>query len=283
MAFDGVFAFQGKDHITASQLGRIVEGVAGKGRYVLPTLNQMTAEMQTANKVRVGTGDLVMDGRVVTNEAAVDLTVESGTSGYKRNDLVVCRYTKNASTGVENFAAEVVKGTPTTGTAADPEVTEGDISTGSASAVMPLWRIPLDGITPGAPVRVAPVASTLKTLGDSVSQTKTFSFTSPYMETRGQSDTPVTLKVCGNVCTLYVNGTTTQRLGRFAELLDSASLKVLADYVPREFDADQQYGIANETEPAGCRLNGMGPHLWLTKNSPLDSNSEMRFVFSWVR
>ena len=170
MAFDGVFAFQGKDHITASQLGRIVEGVAGKGRYVLPTLNQMTAEMQTANKVRVGTGDLVMDGRVVTNETAVDLTVEIGTSGYKRNDLVVCRYTKNASTGVENFAAEVVKGTPTTGTAADPEVTEGDISAGSASAVMPLWRIPLDGITPGAPVRIAPVASTLKTLGDSVSQ-----------------------------------------------------------------------------------------------------------------
>ena len=169
MAFDGVFAFQGKDHITASQLGRIVEGVAGKGRYVLPTLNQMTAEMQTANKVRVGTGDLVMDGRVVTNEAAVDLTVESGTSGYKRNDLVVCRYTKNASTGVEKFAAEVGKGTPTTGTAADPKVTEGDISSGSASAVMPLWRIPLNGITPGAPVRIAPVASTLKNLGDSVS------------------------------------------------------------------------------------------------------------------
>lgn len=169
MAFDGVFAFQGKDHITASQLGRIVEGVAGRGRYVLPTLNQMTAEMQTANKVRVGTGDLVMDGRVVTNEAAVDLTVESGTSGYKRNDLVVCRYTKNASTGVEKFAAEVVKGTPATGTAADPKVTEGDISSGSTSAVMPLWRIPINGITPGAPVRIAPVASTLKTLGDSVS------------------------------------------------------------------------------------------------------------------
>ena len=172
MAFDGVFAFQGKDHITASQLGRIVEGVAGKGRYVLPTLNQMTAEMQTANKVRVGTGDLVMDGRVVTNEAAVDLTVESGTSGYKRNDLVVCRYTKNASTGVEKFAAEVVKGTPTTGTAADPKVTEGDISTGSASAVMPLWRIPLDGITPGAPVRIAPVASTLRTIGESISHAR---------------------------------------------------------------------------------------------------------------
>ncbi len=163
MAFDGVFAFQGKDHITASQLGRIVEGVAGSGRYVLPTLNRMTAEMQTANTVRVGTGDLVMDGRVVTNEAAVDLVVESGTSGYKRNDLVVCGYSKDASTGVETFEAKVVKGTPTTGAAADPEVTEGDISAGSASASMPLWRIPIDGITPGAPVRIAPVASALST------------------------------------------------------------------------------------------------------------------------
>ena len=103
------------------------------------------------------------------------------------------------------------------------------------------------------------------------------------MKARGNSSAPVMLKVCGNVCTLHVNGMTTQRLGRFAELLDSASLKVLADYIPPDFDGEQQYGIANETEPAGCRLNGIGPHLWLMRNSPLDSDSEMRFVFSWVR
>lgn len=118
---------------------------------------------------------------------------------------------------------------------------------------------------------------------DSVSQTKTFLLTSPYMKAREQSDTPVVLKVCGNVFALYVNGITTQRLERFAELLDSASLKVLADYIPREFDGNQQYSIADETEPADCRLNGSGPHLWLMKKSPLDSDSEMRFVFSWVR
>ena len=47
------------------------------------------------------------------------------------------------------------------------------------------------------------------------------------MKTRGNSDTPVVLKVCGNVCTLYVNGMTTQYIENYAELLDSASLKVL--------------------------------------------------------
>jgi hypothetical protein len=169
MAFDGVLAFQGKDHITASQLGRIVQGVAGTGRYVLPTLNELSATMQTANKVRIATGDLVMDGRVVTNEASVDLAVTSGTSGYKRNDLVVCKYSKDASTGVETFTAAVVKGTPTTGTPADPSVTEGDISSGSSSAVMPLWRIPIDGITAGTPVRIAPVASSLSDQADDLS------------------------------------------------------------------------------------------------------------------
>ena len=224
MAFDGVFAFQGKDHITASQLGRIVEGVAGRGRYVLPTLNQMTAEMQTANKVRVGTGDLVMDGRVVTNEAAVDLTVESGTSGYKRNDLVVCRYTKNASTGVEKFAAEVVKGTPTTGTAADPKVTEGDISTGSASAVMPLWRIPLDGITPGAPVRVAPVASTLKTLGDSVS----------HVEPHGEKDITFTPKVdCDIFVLCAVSGVWGYGGGAITMCVDCDQLEAASKHVSK--------------------------------------------------
>lgn len=103
------------------------------------------------------------------------------------------------------------------------------------------------------------------------------------MKARGNSSAPVMFKVCGNVCTLYVNGMTTQRLERFADLLDSASLKVLADYVPPDFDSEQQYGIANETELAGCRLNGVGPRLWFIRNSPLDSDSEMRFVFSWVR
>lgn len=170
MAFDGVLAFRGKNHITASQLGRIVEGVAGKGRYILPTLHGLKATMQTANKVRVDTGDLVMDGRVVTNEKAVDLVVESGTSGYKRNDLVVCHYRKDASTGVETFPAEVIKGTPTTGTPADPTYDAGDISAGGSEAIMPLWRIPIDGITPGTPVQVADTAQSLKSLGDSVSQ-----------------------------------------------------------------------------------------------------------------
>lgn len=103
------------------------------------------------------------------------------------------------------------------------------------------------------------------------------------MKTRGNSAAPVVLKVCGNVCTLYVNGMTTQYIENYAELLDSASLKVLADYIPTEFDSEQQRNIIGETKPVGCRLAGSGPNLWLSKDSTLAPDSEMRFVFSWVR
>ncbi len=170
MAFDGVFAFQGKNHITASQLGRLVQGTAGDGRYVLPTQDRLQATMQTANKVVIGSGDLVMDGRYVTNESGVELTVESGTSGYNRNDIVALRYSKDGSTGVESFEPEVIKGTPVTGTAADPAVDAGAISDGSSEALMPLWRIPIRGLAPGTPERIATVGKTLSEIGDSVSR-----------------------------------------------------------------------------------------------------------------
>ena len=172
MAFDGVFAFQGKNHITASQLGRLVQGTAGDGRYVLPTQDRLQATMQTANKVVIGSGDLVMDGRYVTNEAGAELTVESGISGYNRNDIVALRYSKDGSTGVESFEPVVIKGAPVTGTAADPAVDAGAISDGSSEALMPLWRIPIRGLAPGIPERIAKVGKTLSEIGDSVSQFK---------------------------------------------------------------------------------------------------------------
>lgn len=174
MAFDGVFAFQGKNHITASQLGRLVQGTAGDGRYVLPTQDRLQATMQTANKVVIGSGDLVMDGRYVTNEAGAELTVESGTSGYNRNDIVALRYSKDGSTGVESFEPVVIKGAPVTGTAADPAVDAGAISDGSSEALMPLWRIPIRGLAPGIPERIAKVGKTLSEIGDSVSQSEWF-------------------------------------------------------------------------------------------------------------
>ena len=163
MAFDGVISFQGKDHITAPQIGRLIAGVAGSVRGILQTQNQIKAAMQTANRVRIDTGDVLFDARMVTNEEPFELNVANGRAGYKRNDLVVLKYSQQVG-GVEKFTCEVIQGTPTNqGNPTDPTYVKGDILSGSTTACMPLYRLPIDGITVGEPVSLLP---TIKVLGE---------------------------------------------------------------------------------------------------------------------
>ena len=163
MAFDGVISFQGKDHITAPQIGRLIAGVAGSVRGILQTQNQIKAAMQTANMVRIDTGDVLFDARMVTNEEPFELNVTNGRAGYKRNDLVVLKYSKQVG-GVEKFTCEVIQGTPTNqGNPVDPTYVKGDILSGSTTACMPLYRLPINGITVGEPVSLLP---TIKVLGE---------------------------------------------------------------------------------------------------------------------
>ena len=163
MAFDGVISFQGKDHITAPQIGRLIAGVAGSVRGILQTQNQIKAAMQTANRVRIDTGDVLFDARMVTNEEPFELNVANGRAGYKRNDLVVLKYSKQAG-GVEKFTCEVIQGTPTNqGNPVDPTYVKGDILSGSTTACMPLYRLPINGITVGEPISLLP---TIKVLGE---------------------------------------------------------------------------------------------------------------------
>ncbi len=167
---DLVIGFQGKEHITAGQLGRVIAGIAGSGSYVLETQGKLAATMTTANQVQISTGDLVMQGRAVTVETPETLVVDSGVSGQNRNDLVVCRYEKNASSGVEKAELKVIKGTATADAAADPDYVEGDIVGGDLVAEMPLYRIPISGLAPGDPVPLFEYMPSVDSIRDSLSQ-----------------------------------------------------------------------------------------------------------------
>lgn len=171
-----VIGFQGKEHVTPGQLGRIIGGLAGTGEYVLETQNELAATMQSANQIQISTGDLVMQGRGATVEAPETLTIESGVSGQNRNDLVVARYEKNASSSVEKCELKVIKGTAVSGTATDPSCTKGDIIGGDLVNEMPLWRVPIEGITPGTPVKLFETIPSIDGLRDFVSQ-RPLSFT----------------------------------------------------------------------------------------------------------
>ncbi|RHL22304.1 hypothetical protein, partial [Collinsella sp. AF38-3AC] len=167
MAFEIVDGMTGTKHISSDDLAALNTATVGKADCVLEYGDDFALTMQSANSATLGTGVGMVGGKRFWNQAATNLTVQSGTQGQKRNDLVVARYAKT-SAGIESITPVVVRGKPSTGTAADPATTSNDLK---------LWRIPLDGISVGTPVRLfGPVAS-LATLGDSVSlyETKNWS------------------------------------------------------------------------------------------------------------
>lgn len=169
MTVELITGFAGTPHIGSDDIGAFQAGIVGPGDYALATGNQLRATMSNANTIAVQSGDAVLNGRHVHLTGTTTATVQSGTQGQKRNDLVVLRYTKNTTTGVETCSIVVLKGTPTTGTPADPAHNTGSILDGVATHDMPLYRIPLAGITVGTLVPLFNVLKPMKDVWDSLS------------------------------------------------------------------------------------------------------------------
>lgn len=160
MAFEIVDGMTGTKHISSDDLAALNTATVGKADCVLKYGNDFALTMASVNSATLGTGVGMVGGKRFWNQAATSLTVQSGTQGKKRNDLVVARYAKT-SAGIESITPVVVKGTPTTDTPADPATTANDLK---------LWRVPLDGINAGEPVRLFDPVTPLATIGDSVCQ-----------------------------------------------------------------------------------------------------------------
>lgn len=159
----------GKAHATAEQAAGLNAGILGLDDYVLDVHDKLKITVVSANKVTIGTGELVMQGRHVSQGTPEDLIITNGSQGMKRNDLIVCRYTKGAQS-IESAKLVVVRGTPTTGTPTDPAVNTTSPLDGGTTYDMPLYRIPLDGITIGTPVALFNVLKPMSDVWDSLTQ-----------------------------------------------------------------------------------------------------------------
>ena len=157
MAFEIVDGMTGQKHISSDDLAALNTATVGKADCVLHYGDDFKLTMASANSATLGTGVGMVGGKRFWNQAATSLTIQSGTQGQKRHDLVVARYAKT-SAGIESITPVVIKGTPTTGAAADPATTANDLK---------LWRVPLDGINAGTPVALFETMPTMAELGGS--------------------------------------------------------------------------------------------------------------------
>lgn len=156
----------GAEHVTSDQARNFHAGIVGDGRYIMSGL---AATMQSANTCHITSGVACFNGAdVEVPVGGADVTIENGTQGMKRNDLVVLRYSEDS--GIESVDLTVIKGTPDASAPEDPAYNDGSILEGDDPVDMPLYRVPLDGVSVGDPEPMFSVSPTLASLGDSVSR-----------------------------------------------------------------------------------------------------------------
>lgn len=165
-----VTGFAGQAHVDPIDMAHLNAVAFGHDAYLLDTQNKLEPTLETANKLVVDTGDLMIQGHHFTVVQSEKIALQSGVSGQKRNALVCARYNKASGTGIETASWVVKYGTATTGTPADPSVTTGNILDGVDSVhEEPIFRIEYDGITPGGPILLVPEFQSAADYRDSIS------------------------------------------------------------------------------------------------------------------
>ena len=156
-----ITGYKGEPHVTSQQLRDTNIGTFGGGAYILDVGSQMAATVVSANQVDIADGLLVAEGCTaeVARGTTESMTIENGSQGMLRTDLIVARYTKAAGTAVEDMELAVIKGTPAASNPATPAYNEGLIADGDSPVDFPLYKVNINGISITSVERLVDVLS----------------------------------------------------------------------------------------------------------------------------
>ena len=150
-------------HILAEDDAALYESLIGSDK-VLNIGGKLAATTISNNKIRISDGVVVVGGHVgrICKGDYEDMTIENGTSGQNRNDLIVARFIAGSSGGADYYGLAVIKGTPGI-TATDPVFLQGNLYDGDPQRDFPLYRAKLEGLSI---VAVEPMFEVSQTIGE---------------------------------------------------------------------------------------------------------------------
>lgn len=138
----------GTPHVTSRQFRGMMEGIIGQDSYIITHGENLEPELVTNNKLKIKSGMMCHRGNISTVEIGTydEVTIQNGTQGMKRIDLIVNRYSKVEGTGIEKNNWVVIQGTPAAEDPVAPEYTEGSLQEGDLVDDCPVFEAHLDGI-----------------------------------------------------------------------------------------------------------------------------------------
>lgn len=165
-----VTGYTGTPHITSNDDQGLLQGIVGTGSYILSVGSQFAYTLISANELQISDGEGVLQGVHFRIEPGFteSVTIDNGSQGMQRIDLVCVRYEKVVDTGVESVSLVVHKGTPAAASPVSPTPVSGDILAGDLVAEMPLYTVTLNGLTVSNVSKVAGTSSTLSNLDSKI-------------------------------------------------------------------------------------------------------------------
>ena len=162
----------GTPHVTGQQFRQLVEGTVGQESYILTSGENLEPELSSNNLLKIRSGIMSHHGNLSTVEIGTydEVTIQNGTQGMKRIDLVVNRYTKNDETGIEENEWVVIMGTPDADSPVAPAYTEGNLQEGDLVDDCPVFEVHLDGINVTEVKKLLSVSPDIPTLNAYLSQ-----------------------------------------------------------------------------------------------------------------
>lgn len=108
---------------------------------ILHAGSRMTAEIVSNNEIKINDGILCNYGRFMRIVGSETVRIENGSSGVKRTDLIVARFTTTGTK--ETHTLTVIKGSAG---GAEPSYNQADIYSGTGTRDLVLYAVHLDGL-----------------------------------------------------------------------------------------------------------------------------------------
>lgn len=157
-----ITGYKGEPHVTSQQERNAYIAIFGDAVTIIKDIDsELAPTVVSANLIQIADGMLIAEGCTACIERGTSdsLTIDNGSQGMQRIDLIVARYTRDAGTAVEDMKLAVIKGTPSATDPAVPAHTTGLIADGDPIVEFPLYRVNISGISITSVERLVEVTS----------------------------------------------------------------------------------------------------------------------------